>query len=52
MEPGDPSGLGNMVGVEDDLMELQQGDVARNAMSSCAGPSHLTDTLEETRREK
>jgi hypothetical protein len=28
-------------------MELQEGDIARDAMSPSAGSSHLTGTLEE-----
>jgi hypothetical protein len=52
METRDPSGLGNTPGVGDDLMELQQGDVARDAMSPSVGPSHLTDTLKEAHQKK
>jgi hypothetical protein len=52
METRDLSGLGNTPGVEDDLMELQQGDVARDAMSPSVGPSHLTVTLKEAHQKK
>jgi hypothetical protein len=50
METGDQSGLGGTTG--DDLMELQDGDVARDAMVSNAGPSHLMGTLDEAQQEK
>jgi hypothetical protein len=50
METVDQVGLGGRTG--EDLMELQDGDVARGAESLVAWPSQLTGALDEARQEK